>query len=381
MSLSVTQRPPHRELDAPKLDTNISQHSQSRAQIDSPSVDIYSPSADADESCPDTTSASMISTKRQASVSGAPALPAKSSLRASRCLDGLVSHKLAPHDVYLSSEEDASSSADDFSDFELESASEKSQPSKRRASHEDTARLVSVVFAGKPSMVNLPRRSSSPIPSEVSSRPSSRLSSSSRPPSRLRRTSTLPVTLPVLDRRMSLLTSSSGSILHPPRTSSMEPRKLEKKRPEFLSIDPFAGKTEPEGKEEQNERPKTPKTPTGMFMRTLSLVKKRSRPSLNTHFASQSRDNLGLFTPTLPMEQVREESSTESESLPSRTPTPILNKAPTYHEIVKSASRRTSTAPVSPMSEPASPMTPNSTRSRLRLGIAAAAARRRSVRA
>ncbi|KAF4473092.1 hypothetical protein FALBO_40 [Fusarium albosuccineum] len=399
MSFAVTQSRPQRELDAPKLDTRLaqrtSQHSQSRTQIESLSVEppIYSPSADADESSPDTTPTTMMPTPRKISAEGAPALPAKSSLRASRCLDGLLPHKLAPegqapfatqsapHDVYLSSEEDASSSADDFSDFEFDSGSDESRSSShRRGSREDTAKLVSVVYSGKPSMIHLPRRSFSPSSSEASSsRPSSRLSTLSRPPSRLRRTSTLPV----LDRRMSLFTSSSGAILHPPRTSSMGTTRLEKQRPEFLSIDPFATKAEPESKDDQNERPKTPKTPTGVFKRTLSLVKKRSRPSLNTHHASQSRDNLALFTPTLHMEQVREESTAESDSQQSSAPTPILNKAPTYHEIMRSAQRRSSTvpmSPMSPMSEPASPMTPNSTRSRLRQGLAAAA-RRRSIKA
>lgn len=384
MSLAVTQQP-QRELDAPKLDTALAQRvqtqSEPRSQIQSLSVEppIYSPSADADSS-PESTPTTMIPSQRQ--LSAAPALPAKSSLRASRCLDGLLTHKLTPegqapfstpHDVYLSSEEDASSSADDFSDFEFDSGSDESQ-STRRGSQEDTAKVVSVVFSGKPSVIDLPRRSVSPsIISEASSRPSSRMSISSRPPSRLRRTTTLPVTLPVLDRRMSFCTTSSGSVMHPPRTSSMGTR-LEKQRPDFLSIDPFA-KVEPEVKEEATERPKTPKSP-GVFKRTLSLVKKRSRPSLNTHFASQSKDNLSLFTPTFPMEQVREEPGTDSEE---RAPKPILQKAPTYHEF---AQRRMSSAPMSPMSpmsEPGSPMTPNGTRSRLRQGLAAAA-RRRSVK-
>ncbi|QGI61801.1 hypothetical protein CEK26_005768 [Fusarium fujikuroi] len=372
MSLAVTQQS-QRELDTPKLDTALAQRSLS---VEPP---IYSPSADADSS-PENTPTTMIPSQRQ--LSAAPALPAKSSLRASRCLDGLLTHKLTPegqapfstpHDVYLSSEEDASSSADDFSDFEFDSGSDESQ-STRRGSHEDTAKVVSVVFSGKPSVIDLPRRSVSPsIISEASSRPSSRMSISSRPPSHLRRTTTLPVTLPVLDRRMSFCTTSSGSVMHPPRTSSMGTR-LEKQRPDFLSIDPFA-KVEPEVKEEATERPKTPKSP-GVFKRTLSLVKKRSRPSLNTHFASQSKDNLSLFTPTFPMEQVREEPGTDSEE---RAPKPILQKAPTYHEF---AQRRMSSAPMSPkspMSEPGSPMTPNGTRSRLRQGLAAAA-RRRSVK-
>ncbi|CAF3620041.1 unnamed protein product [Fusarium graminearum] len=386
MSLTVTQQLPQRELDAPKLDTSLAQrHSQLRPQIESLSVEppIYSPSADADESSRENTPTTMVPTQRQ--LASAPALPAKSALRASRCLDGLLAHKLntqgraafsAPHDVYLSSEEDASSSADDFSDFETDSGSDESLASDRRGSREDTAKMVSVVYAGKPSVIDLPRRSVSPsLISEASSRPSSRMSTLSRPASCLRRTSTLPVTLPVLDRRMSFCTTSSGSVMHPPRTSSMGTSRLEKQKPDFLSIDPFATKAEPETKEESSERPKTPKSP-GVFKRTLSLVKKRSRPSLNTNFASQSRDNLSLYTPSLHMEQVQEEPGTDSDD---RAPKPILNKAPTYHEF---AQRRMSSAPMSPMSpmsEPGSPMTPNSTRSRLRQGLAAAA-RRRSVK-
>ncbi|KAF5020933.1 hypothetical protein F66182_7038 [Fusarium sp. NRRL 66182] len=395
MSLAVTQHP-QRELEAPRLDTSLAQRlsqqskSQSQAQIDtlSPGPPIYSPSADADESSPESTPTTMIPSQRQLSMQGAPALPAKSSLRASRCLDGLLTHKLTPegqapfttpHDVYLSSEEDASSSADDFSDSEFDSGSDESKSLARRGSHEDTAKAVSVVYAGKPSVIELPRRSATPsITSEASSRPSSRMSTASRPPSSLRRTSTLPV----LDRRMSFYTSSTGAVMHPPRTSSIPTTRLEKSKPDFLSIDPFAAKAEPEVKEETLERPKTPKTPTGMFKRTLSLVKKRSRPSLNTQFASSSKDNLSLYTPTLPMEQVREELVTDSEAKEQSAPKPILHKAPTYHEM---AQRRMSSAPMSPMSpmslmsEPASPMTPNSTRSRLRAGLAAAA-RRRSVK-
>src|SRR6478609_7605544 len=172
MSLAVTQQS-QRELDAPKLDTALAQRvqtqSQPRSQIQSLSVEppIYSPSADADSS-PESTPTTMIPSQRQ--LSAAPALPAKSSLRASRCLDGLLTHKLTPegqapfstpHDVYLSSEEDASSSADDFSDFEFDSGSDESQ-STRRGSQEDTAKVVSVVFSGKPSVIDLPRRSVSP---------------------------------------------------------------------------------------------------------------------------------------------------------------------------------------------------------------------------
>ncbi|KAH7166035.1 hypothetical protein EDB81DRAFT_781075 [Dactylonectria macrodidyma] len=334
-------------------------------------------------------SQNMMPPQRLSTAEQAPALPEKSARRASRMLDGIIiPQKMAtedqpppltaqsiPHDVYLSSEEDASSSADDFSDFEFETSSDDSQQSSvRRGSQEDTARVVSVVFSGKPCIVNLPRRSISPSSSETSS----------RPPSRLRRTSTLPI----IDRRVSISSSPSSSsvrssILHPPRTSSMLPsHRVEKQKPLFLSIDPFATKADREDEHQNAGDMKTPKTPTGMFKRTLSLVKKRSRTSLNTNHSSLSRDNLTSFMmPSYHMEKVREEASAP-ESKPAPAPRPLSSRGPvTYHEIVKSAQRRAQTtpmSPISPLSEPATPMTPNGTRQRLRQGFNSA--RRRSIK-
>ncbi|KAI5461318.1 hypothetical protein BGZ63DRAFT_404183 [Mariannaea sp. PMI_226] len=326
----------------------------------------------------------------------APALPEKSARRMSRMLGSIVPHKLpstdqqpplakqsAPHDVYLSSEEDASSSADDFSDFEFDSSSEDSEESStRRSSQEDTARLVSVVFSGKPSIVDLPRRSISPS--------SSASDTSSRPPSRLRRISALSA----IDRRASMCSSPSGSsvvsspaVLHPPRTSSMLPSgRLVKQKPLFLSIDPFASKPE-----EPEENEVKPRPSTGVFKRTLSLVRKRSRPSLNSYY-SISRDNLANMLMPHHMEQVREESSPESASAPappasrpvSRPPVasrPVSRGPVTYHDIVTSAKRRAQTMPMSPISPvsepPTTPLTPNGTRQRLRFS----SARRLSIRA
>lgn len=384
MSLSVTQHLPQRE---------------SKTHIDSlsNSPHLYSDTDSCHQSSPETThTPTMMSTLPQPTTDGAPALPVKSSLRASRLLDDIVLSKVAVedqplsahsvhHELYLSSEEEVSSSAADFSDFDLDSDVEEPQKSAiRRGSHEDTARMVSVVFSGKPSVIDLPRRASSPScsASETSSRPASRMSS--RPPSsRLRRTSTIPLEM---QNRASICSSASVPVLHPPRTSSIGPGRLEKMKPQFLSIDPFAINTEAEAREkeqEQTDNLKTPKTPTGVFKRTLSLVRKRSRPSLNTSYAAQSRDNLSLFTPTS-MEQVQEDSPLDPQPRPPTASTPVLTKAPTYHEIMKNAKRRSSTAPLTPISpmsqEPASPMTPNSTRSRLRQGLAAAARRRSSIR-
>ncbi|KPM34823.1 hypothetical protein AK830_g11748 [Neonectria ditissima] len=403
-SLSITRQPPSMEHASESAARGLQQ--SQLPLIDalpaSPSLCSDDPDAEDDESPRNTLeklSHNMtMPPQRQSSAEQAPALPVKSSRRASRMLDNIIitqkmpledqqpplTAQSAPHDIYLSSEEDASSSADDFSDFEFESSTEEAQKtSTRRGSQEDTARVVSVVFSGKPSIVNLPRRSMSPSSSETSS----------RPPSRLRRTSTLPI----IDRRVSISSSPSAfsvnsSITHPPRTSSMLPsRRLQKEKPQFLSIDPFASKPV----QDQNvPELKTPKTPTGMFKRTLSLVKKRSRPSLNTHFntnhSTLSRDSLPSFMmPSYHMEQVQEESpAPESKSAPvsapasAPAPAPVSRPPVTYHEIVKLSKRRAQTAPMSPMSpmsEPASPMTPNGTRQRLRNGFSSAR-RRSSIR-
>jgi hypothetical protein len=117
-----------------------------------------------------------------------PALPVKSAQRVSRFLDiqtleikkadaesNPVILSTAPHDLYLSSEEDASSSADDFSDCGSLSDSETSQKSPksplRHAAQEFTAREITVIFKGKPNMVNLGRQMPTAPPPKSSARP------------------------------------------------------------------------------------------------------------------------------------------------------------------------------------------------------------------
>ncbi|KAJ9148267.1 hypothetical protein NKR23_g5039 [Pleurostoma richardsiae] len=263
-----------------------------------------------------------------------PALPEKSSLRASRLLDDLVGLKLGtgidtaadrlaqatPHDTYLSSEEDASSSADDFSDFDYDSGSEGSlSPTGSRRSHEDTARVVSVVFYGKPSIIDLPlgRRSAS-IDSMEQARQSRQSSRSGTVSSAMSLMSGRPSTA-------STAATSEHTQYHtsyaqqqrrpqdlpqlPPRSSSVPmmlfpaTRPQKQRKPLFLNIDPYAnGSTYSldamlreggSGEHDDADRPKTPKTPTAILKKTLGLVRKRSRPMLNSMGVSPSRDSLG----------------------------------------------------------------------------------------
>jgi hypothetical protein len=132
---------------------------------------------------------------------------------------------------------------------------------------------------------------------------------------------------------------------------------FEKKRPHFLQIDPHA-----EIKKEQKETSKTPKTPTGMILRTLSLVKKRSKQ--NFHHSE---------TLIKPMEKVgeaeEEGGSRESIYLEPGTPEPVK-----YQDIMKSAQRNASLS--RPRSEVPSAVSP---KKRLRAGLSLG--RQRSVRA
>ncbi|OAQ97589.1 hypothetical protein LLEC1_03519 [Akanthomyces lecanii] len=279
---------------------------------------------------------SIHSTKSESFVSAsAPALPAKSALRASRLLatmpqkppqDRPVLTHAAPHLVYLSSEEDGSSSADDLSDLEsFDSDSEESLDGC--VAHGEFARAVSVIFSGKPSMINLTGRSAS--------------LASFRSPSddgTLRGT----LTEPVLGR----IRSAS----------------LDKRRPKFLHVDPFAAS---KADKDDNDSLRASKTPTAMFSRAFSnLVKKRSRPVLSP----ATRDNELVH-----MEQVGEEAleelHEEKESPKSTSAGPVK-----YQDIMAAAKKNVQ--PSAPA--PATPTSPNSTRNGLR---SFSLGRRMSVRA
>ncbi|PHH64951.1 hypothetical protein CDD81_3588 [Ophiocordyceps australis] len=296
-----------------------------------------------------------------------PALPARSALRTSRLLASLAQkpaqddHPMlphaAPHQIYLSSEEDASSSADDLSDIdEADSTAAKThRSSDSSASREDTARVVTVVFHGRPSIVDLPRK-----PAMSSS------SHGHRPSTSMMRTATEPT----LGRPRSMSTSSNSAFQHPPRSSSMMPGDFARKRPQFLTIDPFAAKL-PETDAAQQEAARTPKTPTAMFRKTLNLVRKRSRPLLNQTSAGYSRESLSSNSP------VEHDDDPISFRQSSPAPPPASKGAVSYQSIMKSARRNAASVvagDISPLStrsqtEAASPPSTQRSRFRSRLSI------------
>lgn len=269
-----------------------------------------------------------------------PAVPQRSSLRVSKLLDNF---KLAqaepepslntPHDIYLSSEEDASSSADDFSDQDYESGSEESQQAvARRGSQEDTARVVSVVYSGKPCIVHLggSRRSSSPDSTSDRSQTSCH------------------------EEALNMLEAKSHAV----RQSSL--LSLET-RPSFLNIDPFADTEYPGSpKKDDDASPRTPRTPSMMFnkmQKTLGLVRKRSRPMLH-NLAAASRESFVSFGTsstnlaigsTLEEPKVLQRASTASVASPS--------SPARYSEFMKSARKKSFSASQS-QPTPMSPLGP-----------------------
>ncbi|KAG6059101.1 hypothetical protein E4U17_006930 [Claviceps sp. LM77 group G4] len=282
----------------------------------------------------------------------APVLPPRSARRVSRLMTPIPPKKTAsserpmlphaaPHQMYLSSEEDASSSADDFSDFAEEPESDSEN------SHKATARMVSVKFYGKPSIVTMPSRRSI-SPSSGSSRPTG--------PAILRT-----LTEPALSRPRSISSTCSltPTFNHPPRSSSMMTASFAKKRPGFLQIDPYA-----KGNEDLPEiaSARTPKTPTAMFRKTLNLVKKRSKQNLQPSESHISH-----------MEQVgeveEEHDPRQSMCMGSSTPSSV-----SYQDIMRNAKRNT----FHPISR-SEGSTPKSPKNRFRSGLSLT--RQRSVRA
>jgi len=286
----------------------------------------------------------------------APPLPQKNALRASRLLDNLglklggslETHEVGqttPLDMYLSSEEDASSSADDFSDYDYDSDSDGVQsPTRSRRSHEDTARVVSVVYIGKPSIIDL-----SMLPS--------------------RRQSCIG-TVSSLTSRPSTSSTSLSSLNRPATTSTLLPAGLAgKKRPPFLNIDPFAnGSTYSLAVPKETldgNAPKPPRTPTALLKgvtRTFSLVRKRSRPQLAAPAPAPASPARDLHT--------------SPDEAPLRTPRTPASPV-TYNDILKAARKNALQQQTEPTPASPPPASPNTQRKSFLGGLAS---RRRSIK-
>jgi hypothetical protein len=354
------------------------------------------------------------SPKRMLANDDAPKLPPKSARRASRMLDNLglklggaveaaeLGQTTTPHDVYLSSEEDASSDADDFSDYDYDSSVEDPTSPTRRTSHEDTARVVSVVFAGKPSIVDLPATRKRPISCSSLGTTRTRLSTESSAPAKAPTTTATAIE----DRPSSpaSTTSSRYSRLSkdapPNRRSMLLSEILVKKKPPFLSIDPYAnGSTYSLGVpkaldslEGETLSAKTPRTPTTLLKgvtRSFSLSRRRSRPNLSspqaavpkldTSFTSSNPNRNSVLSPAPAVDQQQQQQQQSQphkhEQQPNTPMTPI-----TYNDILRAVKRNATVmgAP-SPPSDIMSPTSPSPATARKGI-LSGLSVRRRSVK-
>ncbi|KAI1816740.1 hypothetical protein GGS20DRAFT_174501 [Poronia punctata] len=308
-----------------------------------------------------------------------PTIPKRNTLRTSRLLDSLRLDSIesatkslnTTDNAYLSSEEEASSTADDDLDYDYESSSEESEKSSvSRKSQEVTARAVSVVFVGKPSMIHLANNRSPVSPPK---RPQSeffgRAVSSSFGTASLR-------------NRPEHRKASLASI-----------RDLPSESPSFLNQDPFRDNPYTrreslptiEAAPSSGPVPRLSRTPSTAFHRlskTISLARKRSRPNLKAVANSPSTSTLNL--PGLNTVQETGGITAKADIISpagSTTPqTPV-----TYNEVVRAARRgsvvspnTTQPPPPPALARPPSPISPLPAKRSLLGGLAMN--RRRSMR-
>ncbi|KXX81337.1 hypothetical protein MMYC01_201453 [Madurella mycetomatis] len=358
----------------------------------------------------------------------APELPKKSALRASRFLDnhGLrlggaveateLAQATTPHDVYLSSEEEASSDADDFSDYDYDSSVEDPASPTRQSSHEDMARVVSVVFSGKPSIVNLSGSRKRPISSISTNTTRTRSSTDSAGSAGLSTTVSSTV-----EDRPTTPASSTCSQSQSQSKSQSEPRpnndrspnrkstllsEILVKKPTFLSIDPYANGSSysldiPKALDSL-ESEKTPRTPTMLLKgvtRTISLVRKRSRPTINaaspqpapridTSITSEptksNRNSIQSPATVVLVEHPTVEDGQQrpqSKSQPQPQPQPMTPQTPiTYNDILRAVKKNAvMMGPPLPESDIISPTSPGQAMQKRGI-LSGLSARRRSMK-
>ena len=300
-----------------KIDLVIVSEREEREEKDSGYEDFDA----LDDDCEDLDSdmdGSIIHRPRPKKAVKPPAVPQRSDKRASRILesvllelktlDGTLPAKDAeqlsivsdPHELYLSSEEDASLSDYDDSNSLIDFAPTEdgaSQPTSRassRRSQEDTARVVSFTLVTKPQIIQI---IIPPPASQIQKRHSTSLdtltstttthSTTSYIPSNTRRPP--PLMLHSTSPPSRSLTQRSGASL-----TSLPKRKPSKlnlstlvssAKNSFLASDPFAlPSTQSYDDEEEAETPVTPKTPTSMaaaaFKKGLSRSMSKRKPSM-----------------------------------------------------------------------------------------------------
>ena len=340
---------------------------------------------------------SILDRPRPKKAAKAPVVPQRSDKRASKILenvllelqslDGSLSAKEAeqqsivsdPHELYLSSEEDASLS-DDYEDSEslvdfeaspVEDGQE-SKPSSRassRRSQEDTARVVSFTLVTKPQIVQIDipptaaqRRHSMNLEALTASLSQANVNANADAIPKSRRPTPLKL-YPSSLRRMSISsTTTMSSILNPTLNSrtlthhhsnasltslSLPPRKSSKlanltsivtrgAKNSFLATDPFASPsvfTPPDSAEAyadaDAEEQETPKSPWRKSLsRTMSKARK---PSVSKLSAAYAQRDLRLarelaHEEVMELERERERSAPVSPASPVPAPVPARER-------------------------------------------------------
>jgi hypothetical protein len=288
----------------------------------------------------------------------APALPQRSDKRASRILDNTMLELQTldgstpkeeqqvetadPHELYLSSEEDASFSdyddADSLMDFEpspIDEDAEHNAPSSRassRRSQEDTARVVSFVTAGKPQIIDIYIHSNSGSPQKQPPTTSITNSQTSLPearrpppirlfPSALHRLSISSVSSVMghesINRSSTMpmpYESTASLVSLPSHKSSRMASIVTSTKHAFLSSDPYPTH-EVHSTSSTESTPITPKTPISMaaaawktgFSRKISLGRKQSSPKLSLAYAAGAVSSQNQTKAELVLEEVDRE--------------------------------------------------------------------------
>jgi hypothetical protein len=302
-----------------------------------------------------------------------PAIPPRSELRASRIFENLtielealekaqLEEKLKnqpvesdPYKSYLSSEEEGSESADEFDEsiVELDSDRPPSSRASSRCSHEDTARMVSFMFVGKPQLVEVASHDRPASLKRRSTDMSVESRESRRRPSPLRLIPTITGSSILSTRKSSLASSKSLPLRQYTYPAAAASTLSVASKNSFLQSDPFPTPNPNEVEKVSSSSDAFPKTPTAInaawkgsilgVTRTLNKAAKKrpSMPKLSLACTSASpRQPSGTPTTATP-------NTATPISASSPMPRPSQDQGPVnYRDIMRNVIREP--PPVSP---------------------------------
>jgi hypothetical protein len=305
-----------------------------------------------------------------------PAIPPRSELRASRIFENLTIElealekaqleeklkdqpvKSDPYKSYLSSEEEGSESADEFDEsmVELDSDRPPSSRASSRCSHEDTARVVSFMFVGKPQLVEVASHDRPASLKRRSTDMSVESRESRRRPSPLRLIPTITGSSILSTRKSSLASSQSLPLRQYTYPAAAASTLSVASKNSFLQSDPFPTPNPNEVEKVSSSSDAFPKTPTAInaawkgsilgVTRTLNKAAKKrpSMPKLSLAYTSTSpRQPSGTPTTATP-------STATPISASSPMPRPSQDQGPVnYRDIMRNVIREP--PPVSPSSK------------------------------